>query len=159
MLKGRIWQMAAAVVLLALVCACSPGASRGNGASTPPAALTPEQAALAPEGPTLGGQRSGDLLVWLASTPSRPCEGTARMEAILLGIDGQPITDARVTFDVDMTNMSHGLYLVATDPAGDGRYAGDVHYSMPGPWRIIAVIERPTREAVRSRFEFKVGSK
>ena len=30
------------------------------------------------------------------------------MDAYLVGTDGQPVTDAKVTFDTDMTNMSHG---------------------------------------------------
>ena len=57
-----------------------------------------------------------------------------------------------------MTNMSHGLYLVATEPAGIGHYAGDVHFSMPGPWRVITIIERPGLQTVRLRFEFRVNS-
>jgi len=30
---------------------------------------------------------------------------------------------------------------------------------MPGPWRVIAVIERPSRETVKLRFEFKVNAR
>ena len=81
------------------------------------------------------------------------------MDAYLLGAEGQPVTDAKVTFDTDMTNMSHGPYLVTAEPAGDGHYVGQVHFSMPGPWRVIAIVERPGRETAKLRFEFTVNMK
>lgn len=115
--------------------------------------------ALAPAGPTLGSQSSGDLQAWLSSKPAQPLRGTAEMDAYLLGADGQPITDAKVTFDSDMTNMSHGLNLVAAEPVGDGHFVGSVHFMMPGPWRVIAIVERPGKETAKLRFEFVVKMK
>lgn len=127
------------------------------GAPAEAPALSAAEQALAPAGPTLGGQRQGDVLAWLSSDPSQPVRGEARMDAYLVGIDGKPITDAKVTFDTDMTNMSHGLYLVQTQATGDGHYVGPVHFSMPGPWRVIAVVERPGQETARLRFKFTVN--
>jgi hypothetical protein len=121
--------------------------------------IEPAQQALAPAGPTLGGQRRGDLLGWLSSAPEQPVEGAAEMDAYLVTVDGRPVTGAEVTFDTDMTNMSHGLYLVEGAPAGEGHYTGQVHFSMPGPWRVIAVIERPGYETIKLRFEFRVKPK
>jgi hypothetical protein len=128
-------------------------------ASPAEATLDSVQAALAPAGPTLGSQRQGDVLAWLRSDPAQPRRGTAAMDAYLVDTQGQPIADAKVTFDTDMTNMSHGLYLVPAQPAGDGHYVGEVHFSMPGPWRVIAVVERPGRETTKLRFEFQVNFK
>jgi hypothetical protein len=71
-------------------------------------------------------------------------------------LDGQPIDDATVTFDIDMTNMSHGQYLVAASPEGNGRYVGQVHFLMPGPWCVIMVVERVGQASLRLRFEFNV---
>jgi hypothetical protein len=150
-----------AVATWGLVAAC---AGAGPRLAEPPARPAPaltldaSQAALAPPGPSLGGQRSGGLLVWLSSQPGQPMQGTAVMDAYLADLTGQAITDARVTFDTDMTNMSHGLYLVTAQPVGSGHYAGRVHFSMPGPWRVIAIIERPGEEVVRLRFEFRVNA-
>ena len=129
------------------------------GALAEPAAApasAPVQADLAPAGPTLASQNNGELQAWLTSTPAQPIKGEAQIDAYLVGSDGQPITDAKVTFDIDMTNMSHGQYLVDAQPAGDGHYAGRVHFSMPGPWRIIAIVERPGHERAKLRFEFRV---
>ena len=123
--------------------------------SSPITASAPAQAA--PAGPlSAAGQQSGDLLVWLSSTPAQPVAGDAQLDTFITdrrrGADQWP----KVTYDADMTNMSHGPYLVATEPAGSGHYAGDVHFSMPGPWRVITIIERPGLQTVRLRFEFRV---
>jgi len=127
-------------------------------AADPATSQTPEpaQAPVPPPGPTLGGQQNGDLQVWLASTPAQPVRGTAEIDEYVVDSSGQPVTDAKVTFDIDMTNMSHGQTLVTAEPTGNGHYVGSVHFSMPGPWRIITIIERPGREAVKLRFEFRV---
>ena len=118
----------------------------------------PAHADLAPSGPTIADQQSDGIHGWLASTPAQPGKGNAMIDAYLVADDGQPIEDAVVTFDIDMTNMSHGKYQVAANATGGGHYAGDVHFSMPGPWRIVAVIERPGQETVDLRFDFTVNA-
>ena len=152
----------AAVAVVALLAACGAAQSRQTETVTvlaPATASVPAQQGLAPAGPTLDSQRSGDLVAWLSSRPAQPLRGAAEMDAYLLGAEGQPVTDAKVTFDTDMTNMSHGPYLVTAEPAGDGHYVGQVHFSMPGPWRVIAIVERPGRETAKLRFEFTVNMK
>lgn len=152
----------AAVALSVLLTACSAAGAVPSGASalspsSPITASAPAQAASA--GPLLAaGQQAGDLLVWLSSTPAQPVAGDAQLDAFVTDRAGEPISGLKVTYDADMTNMSHGPYLVATEPAGNGHYAGDVHFSMPGPWRVNTIIERPGLPTVRLRFEFRVNS-
>ena len=152
----------AAMCVVALASACSPaGAPDATRAPSPArsgssVALDAAEAALGPAGPTLGGQRAGDVLAWLASTPAQPARGDAGIDAYLVHLDGQPIDDATVTFDTDMTNMSHGQYLVSASPAGNGHYSGQVHFLMSGPWRVILVVRRPGQAELRLRFEFTV---
>ncbi len=148
-----------AVLALLAACAATPSLQTPTvSALTPaPASVSAQQSALAPAGPTLGSQRSGDLQAWLSSDPVQPKRGEAQMDAFLLGAGGQPVTDAKVTFDIDMTNMSHGLNQVVAEPAGDGHYRGQVHFAMPGPWRVIAIVERPGQETAKMRFEFTVN--
>jgi hypothetical protein len=112
-----------------------------------------------PAGPLLAdGQRAGDLWVWLSSSPAQPVEGNAQLDVFVTNRVGEPISGLQITFDADMTNMNHGLYLVATEPAEAGHYVGNMHFSMPGPWRVIAIIECPGRQTVRLPFEFRVES-
>lgn len=107
-------------------------------------------------GTALGdGLRAGEYAVWLTSADA-PKRGTARLEAVVLDKDNQPVTDATVSFDIDMTNMSHGKNVIKTTAAGDGHYAGEVHFMMGGPWRVIVVVERPNQAPVNARFNFNV---
>jgi hypothetical protein len=145
------WLAIAAMALVVLVTACGAGA-----AASPSQTLDAAQAALAPPGPTLGALRSGDLLAWLASRPARPVKGVAELDVYLVGADGRPVTGARVVLDSDMTNMSHGPNLVEASARGDGHYSGRVRFLMPGPWRIIAVVDLPGRETVKLRFPINV---
>jgi len=156
----RFWLASTLCATLAVLAACSAAgsASSGTKALSPAMPITAEVGPPgAPPGPLLAdGQQSGDLLVWLSSTPAQPATGNAQVDTFVVTSSGQPLTDAKVTYDTDMTNMSHGLYLVPTEPAGAGRYTGKVHFSMAGPWRVITIIERPGVPAVRLRFEFRV---
>lgn len=148
------------VAAIGLLTGCGAAALRQSGvaaASASTLAKDAVQGAQAPAGPTLGRQAQGDVVGWLSSKPAQPVRGTADLDAYLVGADGQPITDATVTFDIDMTNMSHGAYLVTAQPAAEGHYTGNVHFSMPGPWRVIAIVERPGAETVNLRFEFAVN--
>jgi len=101
------------------------------------------------------GQRVGDYAVWLSSAAD-PTVGNAQLDALVLDKTDQPVTDATVSFDIDMTNMSHGKNVIKTTAAGDGHYAGEVHFMMGGPWRVIVVVERPNQAAVNVRFNFNV---
>ena len=111
--------------------------------------------ALAPG--TLGNQKSANFVVRLSSTPTPPVRGISTLEAVVTDTKGQPINDARVLFDLDMTTMSHGKNIVAAAPQGNGRYVGQVRFMMPGPWRAITVVERPGQSAEQVRFDFNVN--
>jgi len=95
--------------------------------------------------------------VRLSSSPTPPIRGIGTLEAVVTDTQGQPINDARVLFDLDMTTMSHGKNIVAAAPQGNGRYVGQVRFMMPGPWRVIAVVEQFGQPAEQMRFDFNVN--
>jgi hypothetical protein len=111
--------------------------------------------ALAPG--TLGNKKSVNFVVRLSSSPTPPIRGIGTLEAVVTDAKGQPINDAQVSFDLDMTTMSHGKNIVAAAPQGNGRYVGQVRFMMPGPWRAITVVERPGQPAEQMRFDFNVN--
>ena len=155
-----IWRILAAGALLAMLAGCSPAAPGHSGTNMQQAPAAEAGAVLqaqAPTGTILARQQTATLQAWLSCDPTQPVRGAADMDAYLIDVDGQPVTDAQVTFDIDMTNMSHGINQVTARPAGDGHYVGQVHFSMPGPWRLIAIVERPDHEAEQVRFDFKVN--
>jgi hypothetical protein len=120
---------------------------------TPALAVPPDPAMT--QVPALGGKPSGDLLVWIFSNPTSPIRGNNTFEAFVTDANGQPITDATVTFDINMTNMNHGKNVVTASSLGDGHYSGDVHFLMSGPWRVIVGIER-AGQITPVRFDFMV---
>jgi len=136
--------MLVSMLFLSIVTACS-----SPNSSAPDAAMDASQ-------PTFAEQEANGIHGWLSSASGAPAVGSATVDAYFVGDDGQPIADAAVTFDIDMTNMSHGKTLAPTTATGDGHYIGDIHFMMPGPWRIIAMIERPDQAPVQLRFDFQV---
>ena len=106
--------------------------------------------------PALGGKQSGDLLVWIFSDPNPPSRGDNTLEALVTDSNGQPITDATISFDIDMTNMSHGRNVTTASSLGEGRYSAEIHFLMPGPWRVIVGIER-AGQTTTVRFDFMVA--
>jgi hypothetical protein len=120
----------------------------------------PSQVHVAPPtatvGAPLGSQQGNDLVIVLTGNPALPVRGRNVLDALVTDAAGRPVTDAQVSFDLDMTTMSHGLNIVPAQPTGDGHYAGQVFFMMPGPWRVITVIERPDKPVERIRFNFNV---
>jgi hypothetical protein len=121
---------------------------------TPPSSIT-QDPSITPV-PALGGKPSGDLLVWVFSNPNPPNTGDNTFEAVVTDANGTPVSDANVSFDINMTNMNHGRNVVTASSLGEGRYSGVVHFLMPGPWRVIVGVERAGQtEAVQ--FDFMVN--
>jgi hypothetical protein len=106
--------------------------------------------------PVLGGKQSGDLIVWISSNPNPPVRGDNVFEALVTDASGQPMSDAAISFDLNMVNMNHGRNVVAASALGNGRYRGVVHFLMPGPWRVIVGIERAGQMST-VRFDFTVN--
>jgi hypothetical protein len=160
-LKGEIMirKMISGLAAILLITACgmmsAPLAEQPTAIPTlTPAVSVPQDPAMT-QVPALGGKPSGDLLVWIFSNPTPPTRGANTFEAFVTDANGQPITDATVTFDINMTNMNHGKNVVTASALGEGHYSGQVHFLMPGPWRVIVGIER-AGQINPVRFDFMV---
>lgn len=127
----------------------------------PSAGLFPQEKAAEPRAaetrPVLGEGRSASYIVKLASDPAIPVRGFDTLEAIVTDAAGKIVADAQVSFDLNMTTMNHGKNLVAAEHRGEGRYLGRVRFMMPGPWRAIVRISRPSQAPEELRFDFKVS--
>ena len=86
-------------------------------------------------------------MVTLYTNPAQPNPGQVSFEAAITDATGSPVSDATVTFDLNMTNMNHGKNVVTATPSGNGRYSGDVFLMMPGPWRVIVGVDRAGKQA------------
>ncbi len=112
----------------------------------------------ATQAPALGGKRSDDLFVWIYSNHNPPIRGDNTFEVFVADANGQPITDAKISFDINMTNMNHGKNVVEATSIGEGNYKGIVSFLMPGPWRVLVAIER-SGQTNTVRFDFNVNFK
>lgn len=155
MIRKMILGLAVMLLLIACGMMSAPLAEQPTAIPTlTPASSVPQDPAMA-QVPALGGKPSGDLLVWIFSNPNPPVRGANTFEAFITDANGQPITDATVTFDINMTNMNHGKNVVTASSLGEGHYGGDVHFLMPGPWRVIVGVER-AGQTNPVRFDFMV---
>jgi hypothetical protein len=123
---------------------------------TPASPITPGSNAA--QTTALGGKQSGDLFVWVFSEPNPPIRGSNTFEAFITDASGQPVTDAKISFDIDMTNMSHGKNVVEAKSMGEGHYSSKVSFLMPGTWRVIVAVDR-AGQASTVRFDFDVNFK
>jgi hypothetical protein len=150
------------LLLLGLGAACtkSSAAAAAQPASTPTAtaASTATQAPATKQALALGTKQSGNLTVSLSSNPNPPIRGNNIFEALVTDERGQTVPDAKLSFDIDMTNMSHGKDIITASSLGEGHYSGKVYFLMPGPWRLIVNIERGG-QAATIRFDFNVNWK
>jgi hypothetical protein len=110
----------------------------------------------APPPGLLGEGRSASYVVRLSSEPVAPVRGKDILRALVTDGTGSTVADAQLSFDLDMIRMSHGKNVVDAVSQGKGLYAGEVHFLMPGLWRVIVRVARPGHDPESLRFEFNV---
>jgi hypothetical protein len=104
----------------------------------------------------LGSKPCGSLTVSLYSNPNPPIRGNDTFEAIITDSQGQTISDASVSFDVNMTTMNMGKNVVTATLTPDNYYTGKLFFSMDGPWRVIISVGRGgNTDTVRFDFTLK----
>jgi len=149
------------VVVVLTACAVSPGNQLAPSTPAPVSTSPPTVQALPTldytQAAPLGSKQAGDLAVSLYCDHNPPIQGANIFGVFVADANNQPVTDAKITYDIDMTNMSHGQYIVEPTSTGAGHYQGKVSFLMPGPWRIIVAIER-SGQTSKTRFDFKVKS-
>ena len=156
MIKKLVLGLAAILLLAACGMMSAPLAEQPTSIPTLTLASPATQDPTVTQGPALGGKQSGDLLVWIFGNPNPPIRGDNTLEVFVTDANGRPISDATLSFDIDMTNMSHGKNVVTASSLGEGRYSGEVFFLMPGPWRVIVGIER-AGQTNTVRFDFMVN--
>jgi hypothetical protein len=100
-------------------------------------------------------KQAGSFWIELRTVPNPPISGNNTFTAFVTAA-GQAVSDVKVSFDFDMTNMSMGKYVVTPSLSGEGVYTGKVFLSMPGPWRVVVSIERAAQTS-DARFDFLVN--
>jgi hypothetical protein len=105
--------------------------------------------------PASGVKQAGNLRVWIVNSPSPPKAGNCTLDAYVIDSTGQPLSDAKLTFTLNMTNMNMGNQVVTPTLLGEGHYTSRVFFSMRGPWRVIITIVH-TGQTNTTQFDFTV---
>jgi YtkA-like len=92
--------------------------------------------------PATGVKQAGDMRIWITTNPSPPKPGTATVVAYLVDSNGQPVDDAVLTYNINMTNMNMGTSILRPSLVSEGQYSRDARFSMAGPWRVVITIVR-----------------
>ena len=156
MLNSSFRLIVVALIAMSVIgCATSPAAGAPQSIPVPGASqqvVVPDVAKL-----LSGSKNIGNNTIWLVSTPNPPARGNDVFDAVMADASGNAINDARVTFDLNMTNMNMGRNAVLATFQGAGRYSGTVFFSMAGPWRVNAQIQRPGQPDVSVQFNFSIN--
>ena len=79
----------------------------------------------------------------LSTDPNPTRAGKATFIISVNDTHGNPIDNAQVTFDLNMTTMNMGKQAGTAFSQGNGKYAVTGNLSMRGPWRLSANITMP----------------
>jgi hypothetical protein len=99
--------------------------------------------------------QSGDLVVQFLTDHNPPVYGVDVFQVFVTDTTGRAISEAKVSYDLIMTNMNMGKNVMNATWLGDGYYTGKVYLSMPGPWRVTVSINR-SGQVTTASFDFMV---
>ncbi len=85
---------------------------------------------------------SGDQIS-LTTDPNPARAGKATFIISVNDTQGNPVDNAQVAFDLNMTTMNMGKQAGVATPQGNGKYAIAGNLSMRGPWKITTNINMP----------------
>jgi len=132
-------------------------------APLPAPSPTPPQASAAPTPPVASpvappaAVTVGEVTATIAPDPPKARRKNALMLTVT-GSDGKPLIGATVKSAAAMTSMDMGTSHPAFTDLGDGRYQGQVTFSMAGPWRVTIAITPPGGGAsVAKTLDYSVG--
>jgi len=97
-----------------------------------------------------------DVTAAIVPTPPKARRGNT-LTLTVTGSDGKPLVGASVKMSVAMTSMDMGTSYPAFKDLGDGRYQGQVTFSMAGPWRVTATITPPGGGPLTKSYAFNVS--
>jgi nitrogen fixation protein FixH len=83
--------------------------------------------------------------------------GKNTVDFTLLDAAGKPVTGAKVTTSVAMTNMDMGTTHPQAREGKDGHYTTQVEFSMKGPWRVTLRVVPSNQQPFTKSFDFNVS--
>lgn len=93
------------------------------------------------------------------TTGTEAVTGPNHLQLAIVDAAGLTPRDLTVTVDLDMTTMCMSDDILTATPAGDGQFVLAYDFTMPGPWKLIALIDRPGQERATAEFQFDVSAR
>ena len=90
-------------------------------------------------------------------SPKSPSASKGATLIVTLSDLGKPMSRAKVTADIYMTDMDMGTTLVVLKPIGGGKWEGAVSFSMGGPWAIKLKVKPFVGNVVTQTIPVKVA--
>ena len=84
-----------------------------------------------------GGSGDGGLSVSYRLDPAPPAVGSAALELRLIDPEGKPVTGASVELEANMNHAGMTPTFATLTETADGRYDGDVEFTMGGDWFLL----------------------
>lgn len=127
------------------------GETAGAEHGEPQASRTPSAAAPAKD------RRVGDLLVAVYAARGTARVGAAPVHVRVRDAQGNPVTDAEVSFSYTMDMPGMTIEQAKAKPVGDGVYEAMANFTMGGPWGLVVEIARPGKAPIREKFTVRVS--
>lgn len=99
-----------------------------------------------------GNTGNNNVQVSLTTDPYPPRLGSANFIISVKDEKGQPVKDAKVFFDLNMTAMNMGTQQGSATSQGDGTYAATGKLTMRGPWKVATKITMPDGKEMSKDF-------
>jgi hypothetical protein len=84
-----------------------------------------------------GGSGDGGLSVSYRLDPAPPAVGSAALELRLVDPEGKPVKGATVELEANMNHAGMRPTFATLTETADGRYDGDVEFTMGGDWFLL----------------------
>lgn len=99
-----------------------------------------------------GKSTSGNSQITLTTDPNPP-SGNTNFIISVKDDKGNPVKDAKVSFDLNMTTMNMGTQQGNATAQGDGTYAAAGKLTMRGPWRVATKVTMPDGKIMNQNFD------
>ncbi len=88
----------------------------------------------------------------LSTNPTTPQLGENTFIIAVKDLKNQPVKNAKVYFDLNMTQMNMGTQNGEATPQGDGTYAATGRLTMKGPWKVSTKVTMPDGKILTGDF-------
>jgi len=102
------------------------------------------------------GATAGSETISLSTDPYPLRPGRATFVIEVRDASGEPVDNATVSYDLNMTTMNMGTQQGSATSQGKGRYKATGNLSMRGPWRVRTKVIMPDERTENKDFVINV---